>query len=68
MRDYNQFWEDGYGTRYTSGPSLKLQKEIIHNIIKKHRISDLPHSIFSIDFAIMCEPETFNKDIADTCF
>jgi len=32
------------------------------------KLSDLPHDMLSIDFSVMCEPATFNKDIADSCF
>jgi len=30
--------------------------------------SDLPSEMLCIDFSVMCEPITFNKDIADSCF
>jgi len=39
MIDYDKFWGSGAGTYYTCGPSIKLHKDIILDIIKKHRIS-----------------------------
>ena len=39
MIDYDKFWVDEAGTYYTKGPSIRLQKEFILNMINKHKIS-----------------------------